>query len=156
MQAVQLDRKRKKSQKCALVAKKATNILGCIRRSVASWLKEVFLFSTALVKHMWTAVWGSPVKQRQGHAGTSPVKGHKNNEGTGHHDIMLQFLNHLHDSQDSLSPVCGTGMVLARVDCCRTSHDMSCLLFWHISLLHLTFFIERIMFSFFWVIVCYS
>jgi len=31
------------SQQCALAAEKVSHILGCIRRSIASWLREVIL-----------------------------------------------------------------------------------------------------------------
>lgn len=69
------------------------------------------------MRHNWSAVWGSPVQQRQGHAGIGPVKGHKNKEVLGiSHDIILQSLNQLHGAQGSLGPVCGKGMVLAHVD----------------------------------------
>ncbi|KAK4828640.1 hypothetical protein QYF61_000288 [Mycteria americana] len=44
-------------QQCVLAAKKANSTLGCIRRSIASRLKEVILaLSSALVRHIWTAV----------------------------------------------------------------------------------------------------
>ena len=45
------------SQKCALVSKKANEVLGCIGRSVASRLREVMLpLCLALVKPHWLYV----------------------------------------------------------------------------------------------------
>ena len=72
---VLVDERLDMSWQCALAAQKASCILGCIQRSVASKSRQVIqLLYTALVRpHL-----ESSVQERHGPVGMGPEEGHKN------------------------------------------------------------------------------
>ena len=68
------------SQKCILMAKKVNSVLRCIKRSMASMLREVILplYSAMMKSHLgYYVVFGSSVHESQGTTGESPAESHK-------------------------------------------------------------------------------
>ena len=75
------------SQQCALVAKKANGILGCIKGNVISRSREVIplplLCPVEVSSGVLCPVLDSLVQKMQGSPGKSPVEGHKDDKGPG-------------------------------------------------------------------------
>ena len=81
-----VDERLNMSYQCALAAQKANHILGCIKRSVTSRSREVFLplFSALLRSHLEQCpILGPPTQEEHGAVGAGPEKGHKDDQRAG-------------------------------------------------------------------------
>ena len=66
---------------CALVAKKASRILGCIGQQIKGGDPPSLLCPGQASPGVLYQVLGSPVQKRQGSPGESPTEGHKDDKG---------------------------------------------------------------------------
>jgi len=79
-----MDEKLDMSHQCALAAQKANHILGCIKRSMASRLREVVLpLCTTLVRPHLESCNPALEPERHGCVGVGPEEGHKNDQRAG-------------------------------------------------------------------------
>ena len=84
---VLVDEKLIVSQQCVLVAQKANSILGCIKRWVASRMREVIVFLTGMPQCDPSGVpcpgVAPPGQERCGAIGAGPEKGHVDHSKAG-------------------------------------------------------------------------
>ena len=79
-----MDGKLDMTKQCALIAQKANDILGCIKRSIVSRSKEVILLlCSVLVRPHLHPDMEFSVQQKYKLVGVCPEEGHKNDPG--HH-----------------------------------------------------------------------
>ncbi|PKU32056.1 rna-directed dna polymerase from mobile element jockey-like [Limosa lapponica baueri] len=81
---VLVDEKLSMRQQCALAAQEAIRILGCIKRSVASRLREVILplYSALVRSHILCPALESSTQEGHGAVGMGPLEGHEDDQRT--------------------------------------------------------------------------